>query len=265
MHPQVWVTSGHVGSFSDPLVECETCHRRFRLDELPGAEDLTRDRPDATRPIVERLELICPNDGGPLSAAAPLQPDVQDVHGPGRGRRGGRLPPARDRPGLLRQLQERPAVVAQEDPVRHRPGRQELPQRDQPRQLRLPDARVRADGDAVLRPARTTRRRDLRGVAAAALGLVHALRRDPEPACASASTRPTSWPTTPRRRSTSSTASRSAGRSSRASTTGATSTCRAMPRRPARTSSTSTRRPRSTSSRSSSRRPAAPTGRRSRS
>ena len=24
MHPQVWVTSGHVGSFSDPLVECET-------------------------------------------------------------------------------------------------------------------------------------------------------------------------------------------------------------------------------------------------
>ena len=22
MHPQVWVTSGHVGSFSDPLVEC---------------------------------------------------------------------------------------------------------------------------------------------------------------------------------------------------------------------------------------------------
>ena len=36
MHPQVWVTSGHVGSFSDPLVECETDHRRFRLDELPG-------------------------------------------------------------------------------------------------------------------------------------------------------------------------------------------------------------------------------------
>ena len=45
MHPQVWVTSGHVGSFSDPLVECQTDHRRFRLDELPGAEDLTRDGP----------------------------------------------------------------------------------------------------------------------------------------------------------------------------------------------------------------------------
>ena len=34
MHPQVWVTSGHVESFSDPLVECKSCHRRFRSDDL---------------------------------------------------------------------------------------------------------------------------------------------------------------------------------------------------------------------------------------
>ena len=67
MHPQVWVTSGHVGSFSDPLVECQTDHRRFRLDELPGAERLSAtDLLDPT--IVERLGLRCPVDGGPLSA-----------------------------------------------------------------------------------------------------------------------------------------------------------------------------------------------------
>ncbi len=67
MHPQVWVTSGHVGSFSDPLVECATCHRRYRLDELPGAENLSAsDLLDPT--VVERLSLKCPNDGGPLSA-----------------------------------------------------------------------------------------------------------------------------------------------------------------------------------------------------
>jgi glycyl-tRNA synthetase len=66
MHPQVWVTSGHVASFSDPLVECATCHRRFRLDELPGAEDLSAT--DLRDPgIVERLGLKCPVDGGPLS------------------------------------------------------------------------------------------------------------------------------------------------------------------------------------------------------
>ncbi len=32
--PQVWVASGHVGSFSDPLVECQVCHNRFRPDKL---------------------------------------------------------------------------------------------------------------------------------------------------------------------------------------------------------------------------------------
>jgi glycyl-tRNA synthetase len=66
MHPKVWVTSGHVGSFSDPLVECQTDHRRFRLDELPGAENLSAT--DLQDPdIVERLGLRCPVDGGPLS------------------------------------------------------------------------------------------------------------------------------------------------------------------------------------------------------
>ena len=66
MHPQVWVTSGHVGSFSDPLVECGTCHRRFRLDELPGAEGLTASQL-RDEGIVEHLGLVCPVDEGPLS------------------------------------------------------------------------------------------------------------------------------------------------------------------------------------------------------
>ncbi len=67
MHPNVWIASGHVGSFSDPLVECGSCRRRFRLDELPGAEDLsaTELRDDT---IVARLGLRCPVDQGPLSA-----------------------------------------------------------------------------------------------------------------------------------------------------------------------------------------------------
>src|SRR5688572_8880493 len=66
MHPQVWVTSGHVGSFSDPLVECPECHRRYRLDELPGTETLTQtDLRDET--VTKRLNLLCPNDGTLLS------------------------------------------------------------------------------------------------------------------------------------------------------------------------------------------------------
>ncbi|MFQ5678046.1 MAG: glycine--tRNA ligase [Gemmatimonadota bacterium] len=38
MHPGVWEASGHVEGFSDPLVECRSCHRRFRADDLPEVE-----------------------------------------------------------------------------------------------------------------------------------------------------------------------------------------------------------------------------------
>ena len=34
MNPQVWVASGHVGGFSDPLMDCKECHERFRADKV---------------------------------------------------------------------------------------------------------------------------------------------------------------------------------------------------------------------------------------
>jgi glycyl-tRNA synthetase len=34
MNPKVWEASGHLTSFSDPLVECKKCHARFREDEI---------------------------------------------------------------------------------------------------------------------------------------------------------------------------------------------------------------------------------------
>ena len=37
MHPRVWEASGHVEGFTDPLVECTKCHRRFRAD-MPEVE-----------------------------------------------------------------------------------------------------------------------------------------------------------------------------------------------------------------------------------
>ena len=47
MHPEVWVSSGHVASFSDPLVECRECHQRYREDQI-----------DTT---------VCPDCGGELT------------------------------------------------------------------------------------------------------------------------------------------------------------------------------------------------------
>ena len=34
MNPQTWVASGHLGGFSDPLMDCKDCHERFRADKL---------------------------------------------------------------------------------------------------------------------------------------------------------------------------------------------------------------------------------------
>jgi len=34
MHPDVWKASGHVDSFTDPLVECKSCHLRWRAEEI---------------------------------------------------------------------------------------------------------------------------------------------------------------------------------------------------------------------------------------
>lgn len=34
MHPRVWEASGHVGSFSDPLIDCRECKTRHRADNL---------------------------------------------------------------------------------------------------------------------------------------------------------------------------------------------------------------------------------------
>jgi glycyl-tRNA synthetase len=38
LHPDVWVASGHVAGFTDPLIDCKTCKLRFRADQLDQAQ-----------------------------------------------------------------------------------------------------------------------------------------------------------------------------------------------------------------------------------
>src|SRR3954453_8796330 len=38
LNPAVWEASGHVGGFTDPLVDCRTCKLRFRADHLADPE-----------------------------------------------------------------------------------------------------------------------------------------------------------------------------------------------------------------------------------
>jgi glycyl-tRNA synthetase len=39
MNPQVWKASGHLEAFTDPLIECQVCHQRFREDKKEEVEE----------------------------------------------------------------------------------------------------------------------------------------------------------------------------------------------------------------------------------
>ena len=57
---EVWVASGHVETFNDPLVECLNCHKRHRQDHLQEAYALKKGgEPDA----VAMTEIVCPDCG----------------------------------------------------------------------------------------------------------------------------------------------------------------------------------------------------------
>ena len=65
MNPQTWVTTGHVSSFSDPLLDCKSCKARHRADKLIGAEHpevntdaMTFDEMDAF--IASHEDVVCP-------------------------------------------------------------------------------------------------------------------------------------------------------------------------------------------------------------
>ena len=57
---QVWVASGHVGVFNDPLVECTSCHKRYRADQL-AEEYVERTGKDAAEDNL--ADVPCPNCG----------------------------------------------------------------------------------------------------------------------------------------------------------------------------------------------------------
>ena len=62
---QTWVASGHVGTFSDPLTECMSCHTRHRADHLQegAAARLAKKGKDIDPDDVPLAEIACPNCG----------------------------------------------------------------------------------------------------------------------------------------------------------------------------------------------------------
>ncbi|MGA1717418.1 MAG: glycine--tRNA ligase [Aquiluna sp.] len=56
---KVWEASGHVEAFVDPLIECTSCHKRFRADHLEEAFEEKKGRAPGSL-----AEIACPNCGG---------------------------------------------------------------------------------------------------------------------------------------------------------------------------------------------------------
>jgi glycyl-tRNA synthetase len=83
--PQVWVASGHVAGFSDPLVDCRTCKLRFRADKLDdsqcGRRPSKRPGEDAQCDLTEprQFNLMFETHVGPVrdsASAAYLRPET---------------------------------------------------------------------------------------------------------------------------------------------------------------------------------------------
>ena len=69
MNPKVWEASGHVATFSDPLVECKECHERYRADhiDLAGACQKCGKKGTFTEPAAFNMMMrtfIGPKDDG---------------------------------------------------------------------------------------------------------------------------------------------------------------------------------------------------------
>ena len=111
MNPQTWVASGHVGGFSDPLMDCKECKERFRADKLIEDHMASHDMPEVVvdgwtneemKKFVDDNQVACPSCG------AHNFTDIRQFNLPGRNRgcekRG--LSASRNRTGYLRKLQK---------------------------------------------------------------------------------------------------------------------------------------------------------------
>jgi len=65
MNPKVWEASGHLQNFTDPLVDCKKCHKRFRADHI--LEQKSLEPGYAKEAPLDWAKITCPECGGELT------------------------------------------------------------------------------------------------------------------------------------------------------------------------------------------------------
>jgi len=87
----IFVASGHVGGFSDPLTECSGCNQSFRADHLIealGIEGVGALNTDQLDGMIEQHNIVCPECGSKLGKSFEFNLMFQTKIGPGGGRPG---------------------------------------------------------------------------------------------------------------------------------------------------------------------------------
>ncbi len=78
MHPKVWQASGHLKNFTDPLVDCKKCKKRFRADQILKESQENKIKPEdkqtspkgdenSLAPLKGGKNFVCPECGGELT------------------------------------------------------------------------------------------------------------------------------------------------------------------------------------------------------
>ena len=155
MNRQVWVASGHVGNFNDPLMDCKACKARFRADKLiedwakANGEEIEADgwTNEQLESFIEEKQIPCPTCGKHDFTGIRKFNMMFKTH---QGVTEDASNEIYLRPETAQGIFVNFPNVAPHDPpqaaIRRMPGGQELPKRDHAGQLHLPHPRVRADG-----------------------------------------------------------------------------------------------------------------------
>ena len=127
MSPEVWRASGHLEHFHDLMVDCRTCKKRFRADQIKG--DRCPSCGNATLTEPREFHMMFKTSIGAMEDAASIA-----------------YLAARDGAGYFCRFQTRVSNRAQEAALRRGADRQGVSQRNHAGQLYFSIARVRADG-----------------------------------------------------------------------------------------------------------------------
>ena len=120
--PAIWEASGHLQNFTDPLVDCTVCNRRFREDQL-DQRDCPRDFKVCDFTPARAFNLMFKTHAGPVEdegAVAYLRPETAQ--------------------GMFTNFANVLQATRKKPPFGIAAGRQVVPQRDHAGQLRVPHA-----------------------------------------------------------------------------------------------------------------------------